>query len=127
MEYIEPKYKLVAVLNKKIEIGRAMNALAHMAVGIGGSTKSNLLRLQDYHDADGEKHPSISDIPFIVLRANSSQIQKLREIAKAESFLFTNFTDTMLGETYVDQHAKTSLTKAEDLQYFGICLFGESK
>jgi hypothetical protein len=32
--------KLVAVLNEKIEYGKAMNALAHMALGLGGSMEN---------------------------------------------------------------------------------------
>ncbi len=125
MEFKEYGYKLVAVLHQKIEIGRAMNALAHMALGLGASIehKENL-RLQDYTDADGGKHPNISDIPFIILKGGSGQIRNLRKMAIEQGFAFTDFTNTMIGETYVEQHQNTQKTKEEDLEYFGICLFG---
>ncbi len=118
--------KLVAVLNEKIEIGRAMNALAHMSLGLGGSCpRKEELRLQDYADADEQKHPAISDIPFIVLKAKSNQIRELRKAARESGIHFTDFTNTMIGETYVEQHANTNKTKEQDLEYFGICLFGD--
>lgn len=74
MEFKPFEKKLVAVINEKTEVGRAINALAHMAVGLRGSVYSKEeLRLQDYHDADGGKHPQISDLPFISLRGGSDQ------------------------------------------------------
>ena len=126
MEFKPFRHKLVAVLNKKMETGRAMNALAHMALGLGGSVENKEeLRLQDYADADGGKHPQISDIPFIVLRGSSGQIKHLRKTAIENEFQFTDFTDTMIGETYVEQHKNTQRTKEENLEYFGICIFAD--
>ena len=73
--------KLVAVLNEKADIGVAMNALAHMVVGLGASVKKKEeLRLTDYTDADGNSHANISEIPFMVLKArNSNQLRQLRQ------------------------------------------------
>lgn len=126
MEFRPFENKLIAVVNKKLEIGRAMNALAHLALGLGGSVQnSEKLRLQDYTDADGGKHPQISDIPFIVLAGSSGQIQNLRKAAIENGFHFTDFTNTMIGETYVQQHQNTQKTKEDNLEYFGICVFGD--
>ncbi|ARB91850.1 MULTISPECIES: DUF2000 family protein [Gammaproteobacteria] len=50
------KNKLVAVLNKRIEHGKVMNALAHMCIGLGAVI-----------GADEQSHPHISEIPFIIL------------------------------------------------------------
>ena len=118
--------KLVAILNEKIETGRAMNALAHMSLGLGASYSNKAeLRLQDYKDGDEQKHPTISDIPFIVLKGKSGQIRELRKAAREKSIHFTDFTHTMLGDTYIEQHVNTNKTKEQDLEYFGICLFGD--
>jgi len=125
MEFKPFENKLVAVLSKNIETGRAMNALAHMALGLSGSVKNREeLRLQDYTDADRERHPQISDIPFIILKGSSGQIRNLRKSALENGLHFTDFTNTMIGETYVQQHQNTQKTREEDLEYFGICLFG---
>ena len=114
------------MLNKTIEPGRAMNALAHMALGLAASVQNKEeLRLQDYVDYNNGKHPQISDIPFIILRGGSDQIRNLRKAVIENGFHFTDFTNTMIGETYVEQHENTQKTKEQDLDYFGICLFGD--
>src|SRR3990167_9866546 len=97
------KNKLVAVLNKGIEPGRAMNALAHMCIGLGAAIGKEDLRLTDYKDADEGLHPFISEIPFIVLSENSNKIKKLREEAIKNEITFNDFTDTMTIGTYKEQ------------------------
>ena len=62
--------KLVAVMNEKIEPGVIMNALAHMCIGFGSKIGQHLLRLSNYIDADGGSHPNISEMPFMILKAN---------------------------------------------------------
>ena len=123
---IEPfKNKLVAVLNKSIEPGKAMNALAHMCIGLGSAIGKEELRLTDYRDGDGGSHPFISEIPFIILSENSNKIRKLRTEAIAYNILFNDFTDTMTIGTYQEQIEKTLQVKDEHLIYFGIVLFGD--
>ena len=71
-------HKLVAVLNKSVEAGKVMNALAHMCIGLGSAIGKEKLRLTDYKDADSGSHPFISEIPFIILSENANKIRKLR-------------------------------------------------
>lgn len=120
-------HKFVAVLNKKIETGKLMNALGHMAVGFGGSfTEKSALRLDNYIDKDGGAHPNISDNPFIILSAdNSNQIRTLRGILKEQNIPFTDFTSTMTVGTFAEQKQRTSETPELELEYYGICFFGE--
>ena len=68
--------KLVAVLNKDIETGVALNAVAHMAIGMGTTLTREGLHLEDYKDGDGNVYPNISGMPFIILRAKSNEIRK---------------------------------------------------
>lgn len=119
------KNKLVAVLNKSIEPGKVMNALAHMCIGLGSAIGQTDLRLTDYRDADGNSHPFISEIPFIILSENSNKIRKLRHAALAQNILLNDFTDTMTVGTYQAQIERTNQTKEEDLIYYGIVLFGD--
>lgn len=116
--------KLVAVLNKGIEPGKVMNALAHMCIGLGSVIGTEDLRLTDYQDADGGSHPYISELPFIILSEKSNKIRKLREDALAHNILFNDFTDTMTVGSYQEQIVKTVQTKEEALIYYGIVLFG---
>ena len=117
--------KLVAVLNKAIDHGIAMNALAHMNIGIGANIEKEQLRLDTYVDADGTQFPNISQLPYIILKASSNKIRNTVAKACEENIRFGAFIHTMTGGTYVEQLARTKATPEEDLTYYGVVLFGE--
>lgn len=117
--------KLVAIMNEKIEPGIIMNALAHMCIGFGAKIGKDLLRLTNYVDANGGNHPSISEMPFMILKANSNKIRGLRQAALEAGIKFVDFTNTMTIGTYLEQIERTKQTKEEELIYYGIVLFGE--
>jgi hypothetical protein len=129
MGYNPTTHRFVCVLNKKIDLCRAMNTLGHMAAGLTALFEdTKALRFQDYIDADGGVHKSISDNPFIILRAdNSNKIRALRNNLIEKEIPFTDFTHTMIEGTYVDQHNQTNETKEEDLEYHGICFFAKDE
>ena len=116
--------KLVAIVNKDIDAGVAMNAIAHMTLGLGAGVTSEPLRLNDYQDKAGNVYPNISQIPFIILRGKSGEIRKVVHQAREEKVKFGVFTNTMTGGTYQEQLANTSNTSEEDLIYYGAVLFG---
>ena len=124
----EKTKRFVAVLNKKIEPGRLMNALGHMAVGLGGgSGKAEEMRFAQYLDKDGGIHPKISDYPFIVLKAdNANQIRAVRQEALTRGIPFTDFTDKMTVGTAYEQHQTMEATSEAELDYYGICMFGKT-
>lgn len=117
--------KLVAVMNEKIEPGVIMNALAHMCIGFGSDIGKEPLRLTNYIDADGGSHPNISEMPFMILKANSNKIRALRLAAQQAGIQCVDFTDTMTVGTYLEQIERTKQTKEADLVYYGIVLFGD--
>lgn len=119
------KYKFSAVLNKKIDTGKAMNALAHMTAGLVGSYQDiNEMEIINYEDKDGGKHLA-SKHPFIILAAkNSNKLRTLREEAIAQGIHFTSFTDAMTVGTWEDQVEKAKQTPEAELEYYGVCLFG---
>lgn len=119
--------KLVAVLNEKIDTGKAMNALAHMSLGLGGSVENKEeLRLTNYKDADNGDHANISERGFVILKAeNSNKIRTLRKAAINNNIGYVDFTNTMTEGTYEDQLKRSSETKEENLEYYGIILFGD--
>jgi hypothetical protein len=120
-------HRFVAVINKKVEPGRSMNALAHMAVGFSSLvTDKDSLRFDTYVDKDGGEHKSISDNPFIILSSdNSNQIRTLRNKLLENSIPFNDFTSTMVEGSHVDQHKRTTDTPELELEYWGICFFAE--
>lgn len=79
MDYIPTEDQFVCVLNKKVPIGNALNAIGHMAAGLVVQYEVHAaMRFRNYTDKDGTGHPNISDNPFIVLRAkNGNQIRTL--------------------------------------------------
>ncbi|HUQ85356.1 MAG TPA: DUF2000 domain-containing protein [Candidatus Limnocylindrales bacterium] len=122
-------YRFVAILNKKIEIGKLMNALGHMAAGLGGgSKKAGLMYFLEYFDKDGGLHPNISNYPFIVLAAdNSSQIRTARIGAIERGISFTDFTSSMTVGSTQEQLDNTANTIETDLEYYGLCMFGATQ
>ena len=122
----ENSKRFVAVLNKKIETGKLMNALGHMTAGLaGGFSKQDEMCFLQYEDKDGGKHPNISHFPFIVLQAdNSNKIRTVRNEAIKRGIIFTDFTSTMTVGTSDEQVQATKATTEISLEYYGICLFG---
>jgi hypothetical protein len=126
MSYIPVTHRFVAVLNKKVPVPNLMNALGHMSAGLAVSYPApSELRINDYFDKDGGKHPGISDNPFIVLQAdNGNKIRTLRQSLIEAGMPFTDFTHTMTEGTYADQQERTKATPEADLEYYGIVMFG---
>jgi hypothetical protein len=124
----EQSKRFVAVLCKKVETGRLMNALGHMVAGLaGGSAKNEDMCFLQYQDKEGGTHPNISHYPFIVLQAdNGNQIRTLRKEALARGIPFTDFTSSMTIGTSEEQRARTLATSEVELEYYGICLFSDT-
>ncbi len=120
-------HKFVAILNKKIPVPHLMNALGHMAAGLSASYLNvHEMRFDSYFDKDGGNHKSISDNPFIILSAdNSNKIRTLRNALIEKGIHFVDFTTTMTIGTYVEQQQRTKETSEVELEYYGICVFGE--
>jgi len=116
--------KLVAVINKSCEPGVAMNALAHMSFGLGQLVEKDKALLCDYIDASGLSHPAISNMPFIVLSANSNKIRAAVQTARENKIICVDFTNTMTGGTYLEQLENTKKTVEENLTYYGAVFFG---
>lgn len=124
----ENSKRFIVVLNSKIELGRLLNAIGHMSAGITNQVDNikNLCFLS-YRDSDGGLHPSISHYPFIVLKAdNSNQIRKVRQEAINRNLPYTDFTHTMIVGTSIAQLEATAKSKELELEYFGICIFGDT-
>lgn len=120
-------HKFVAVLNKKIPVNLLMNALGHMTAGLSGNYPNvGEMRFNSYFDKDGNDHKSISDNPFIILQAdNSNKIRTLRLSLIERNIHFVDFTSTMTVGTYLEQQQRTKETPEAELEYYGICFFGE--
>lgn len=118
--------KLVAIVNKQMETGILMNAVAHMCLGFGAHMGPKNLHLMDYQNADGFVYPNISKMPFIILKEkNSNKIGALLMKAKEAGLQYSVFTNTMTEGTWADQETRTLATKQEEIIYYGLVLFGK--
>lgn len=71
----ENSKRFIAVLNKKVEMGRLFNALGHMTAGLVGQIeKVDDLCFLQYKDKDGGTHPSIH-FSLSIHRIESGQLQ----------------------------------------------------
>ena len=129
MKYADNEYKFVAVLNRKIPLPILLNALGHMAAGIGATEQQrDAMRFLHYEDANGGSHPNISKYPFIILAAkNGNQIRRFRQDVRGLDLPYTDFTNTMLGTSAADQLQQTRDCQEADLDYFGLCTFGAAE
>lgn len=121
-------YKFVAVINKDItHPGIAMNALAHMTAGLVanvGSEVRDKMSFINLYDKDKNIHPSVSALSLIVLRGTSNEIAKLKHQAVELGIEYVDFLESMTGDTYKEQVIRTAQLNANDLNFYGIIMFG---
>ncbi len=117
--------KLVAVLNEKLETGVALNALAHMALGMGTVLGPDQAMMCDYADADNTRHPSISAYPFIVLKGRPTKIREAIDAARGNNIVAVDFVNTMTVGTYVEQLQRTKSTANAELEFYGAVFYGD--
>lgn len=124
----ETQKRFIAVLSKKMDLGRTLNVLGHLSVGLSDQLKEGETCYVDYQDMEDGVHSNLSHYPFIVLKAdNSNKLRKVREEAISRGIKFTDFTSTMIEGGSVEQQQRTKQTKEADLEYLGVCLFGDTE
>ena len=118
--------KLVAVISDKLEAGTAMNALAHMSLGLGTLLGPEEALTCDYKDGNGISHPAISAYPFIILKGRPNKIREAVELAKAQNIQTVDFVNTMTVGTYTEQLQKTKTANNQDLEFYGAVFYGDT-
>jgi hypothetical protein len=123
---LELTKKLAVVVSEKIEIGTAMNAVAHMALGMGSLLGPDESLMCDYRDADGISHPFISAYPFIVLKGHPNKIREAIDAAKNCDVKVIDFISSMTIGTYTEQLNRTHALPNADLEFYGAVFFGNT-
>jgi hypothetical protein len=128
MMYADNQYKWVVVLNRKVQLPRLLNAVAHLALGMRVQCKDEAAGLfHIYEDSETQLMSSISNWPVIVLQANNgNQLRTLRAGALAAGIPCQAFVDTMLGQSAADQIRRTKATNENNLEYVAVLLFGKA-
>ncbi len=118
--------KLVVILNKNVETGKAMNALAHAMLGFGaGLMTKEEAHLNKYVDIDNNVHDNISEMGIVVLKASSNKIRTIKDKAKEMNIKYVDFVETMSIGTYEEEYELTKTKKDEELNYWALILYGE--
>jgi len=123
-------HKFVVLLNKKLPTGVALNAASHMSACLAARATQDereQMMFLDYLDGNDVAHPT-SGLSLIVLKAdNSNKIRQAKEAAVQANISCIDFLQSMTGDSYVEQMARTKLLKPEELEYYGLCMFGEKE
>jgi lysyl-tRNA synthetase class 2 len=119
-------YKFVCVVNKKAETGAVINAAVKMAAGLGAHFGSNL-KTMTFKDAGEGEHGNVPNVPVVVLKAdNANKVRQVRAGAVEQNIAFSDFNTAMATGDAKEQRQTLSTLADEDLEYQGVCLFGDA-
>jgi len=123
-------YKIAVAVNKSLEPGVALNAVAHASLGLAAKASRDHAEVftgfdfQNYADADGGDHDFILARSLIVLRGRNGELRRLREDARREGLVSVDFTHQMTGDTFVEQLVRSAATPSAEFQYYAVAVAG---
>jgi hypothetical protein len=77
-----------------------------------------------FTDADGDHHVPISGLSLVVLEGRPAWLRQLRDRADSAGLLHTDFIAEMTRDTCTEQLDRMKTTPEQDLEDYGIAVFG---
>lgn len=116
--------KMVVVIAAEAPVGVALNTAALLGVALGHHHDEVVGPAAS--DGSGWMHVGMSALPIPVLRAPAARLRELREQAVAREGITVHDMNQVAQQsrTYEQFLATMSGTKAEDLEYFGLGIYG---
>jgi hypothetical protein len=116
--------KMVLVIADEAPVGVALNTAALLGVALGHHHEEVVGA--DTVDGSGGVHTGMCAHPIPVLRAAGERLQELRTQAVARDGVTVHDMNQVAqrSRTYDQMSATISGTKAEDLEYLGLALYG---
>jgi hypothetical protein len=120
--------KILALINSSKQFGVAANAAAHASLGLASRLVAEAKQLPTKEWKEGPTlHPLVVDVPIEVKSADAETLRKCRMHAISKGLLFTDFTQTMTGDTYIEQLEKTKSTNEAELEYYCVVIAGSEE
>jgi hypothetical protein len=117
--------KILALINSDKPFGVAANAAAHASLGLASRLVANGTPLPTREFKDGAlAHPTLADVPLEIRMGDVNMLRRVRALAKSKGLTFTDFTQTMTGDTYLEQQEKTKAAAEADLEYYCVVIAG---
>ena len=117
--------KCVLVIDKALPQGLIANTAAVLTLSLG-KLHPELIGADNINN-DGEVHTGITSIPIPILASSSESIKAIRGSLKDEATLVDFSNVAQSTKNYQDYPEKLSATKAEDIEYLGIAVYGTKK
>jgi hypothetical protein len=116
--------KMVVVIAAEAPVGVALNTAALLGIALGHHHDDTVGA--DAPDASGAVHIGMSKHPIPVLRAPADHLRVLRDQAAAREELTVHDMNQVAQQsrTYDQFLATMSGTKPEDLEYYGLAIYG---
>lgn len=117
--------KCVLVIDKALPQGLIANTAAVLTLSLG-KLHPELIGADNINN-DGEVHTGITSIPIPILASSSESIKAIRGSLKDEATLVDFSNVAQSTKNYQDYSEKLAATKAEDIEYLGIAVYGTKK
>lgn len=121
-------HKHVIVIDQNLPIGLIANTAAVLSLTLGKQIPEMIGH--DLQDHQGASHAGITTVPIPILKGTRSLLKEMREAVKAhepELKVIDLISATQSTKSYDDYAQKLASTPVDQLEYFGIALYGAKK